>query len=218
MAKISNNVIAVLLLAAIAISGAGIVTIITITAPAPRLTGAATGVTNLTVQSLVSIRMIRNISDFGSGTPEPSGILHLYTNTTNTNGFKNGTEGNGTNYGGCDGTESKCVFPFVIENDGNDDSTCVKISGNPASTFIGGTNPEFHFAAQNNETGACASGLYTEWQPVTTSETNACESLHTETGGGGANTIRIHWHIGLPSDTPPETKTNIITISAYGSC
>jgi hypothetical protein len=207
-----TNILVVLLLLAVLVMGVGLLNIL-LTFPGIRITGAATGVTNLTVQSLASIRMIRNVSDFGNGTVTAGGVLtHLYTNSTNTNGFYNGSEGNGTNYG-----TGTYVYPFVVENDGNDDSTCVKISGSPASTFIGGTNPEFHFAAQNNETGACASGLHTEWQPVTTSETNACESLHTESGGSGANTIRIHWHIGVPYDAQG-TKTNTITISAYGSC
>ena len=212
MVKISNNALAALLLIAIAISGMGILTIVTITLPVTKLTGAATGVTNLTITSLASIKMLRNISEFGTGTPLPASTLALYSNTTNVNGFNNGSEGNGTDYG-----SGTYVYPFVVENDGNDDTTCVKISGTAAAGFIGGTNPEFEFAAKNNETGACATGLHDEWQTVSGTATNACESLHTESGGGGANTVRVHWHIGIPYDAEG-FKSNAITIDGQGSC
>jgi hypothetical protein len=211
-----TNILVVLLLLAVLVMGIGLLNIL-LTFPGIRITGAATGVTNLTVQSLTSIRMIRNVSEFGSGTVTAGGVLtHLYTNSTNPNGFRNGSEGNGTNYG-----TGTYVYPFVVENDGNDDTTCVKIrSDKAASTFIGGTNPSpvFEFAAQNNETGACASGLQTAWTTVQTTDSTACQALHTETGGSGANTIRIHWHIGIPSDSPPATKTATITITGSDNC
>ncbi|MCD6591003.1 MAG: hypothetical protein J7K72_03445 [Candidatus Aenigmarchaeota archaeon] len=211
MGEISNNVLAALLIVAILVTSVGIWTLSRI--PTAIYTGAATGVTNLTVESLASIRLIRNVSDFGQGLPNPSTTLDLWSNATNTNGFNNGSEGNGTNYGS--GTH---VYPFVVENDGNDDTTCVKVSGSDASTFIGGKDPVFQVAAHDNETGSCHTNLHTEWQNVSGSEVTVCEELHTEQGGGGANTIRLHWHIGLPYDATPTTHSNTITVSAYGSC
>ncbi|MEM2117285.1 MAG: hypothetical protein QW754_06135 [Thermoplasmata archaeon] len=216
MVQISNNLLVVLLLVAIIISGMGILTILTLPIQVPRMAGAATGVTNLSIQSLASIRLIRNVSDFGSGNPTPGQILHLYSNSTNLNGFNNGSEGNGTDYG-----EGTHVYPFVVENDGNDDTTCVKISSNKdANGFIGGSNPSgpiFQFVAINNETNSCANGLQTSWTDVTTSEAVVCEELHTESGGSGSNTIRIHWHLGIPSDAQGQ-KTAVITVSGYSNC
>jgi hypothetical protein len=211
MVQNSSNVLVLLLLIVIAVLATGLFSVI-LNMPAIRFTGAATGVTNLTISSLASIRMVRNISQFGTGTPLASQTLNLYSNTTNVNSFNNGSEGNGTNYG-----TGTYVYPFVVENDGNDDTTCVKISGTAAAGFIGGTSPVFEFAAKNNETGSCATGLHAEWQTVSGTATNACEALHTETGGGGANTVRVHWHIGIPYDAEG-FKTNSITIDGSGSC
>ncbi|MEM2117286.1 MAG: hypothetical protein QW754_06140 [Thermoplasmata archaeon] len=213
MKKAISNILLVLLLIAFILISTGFVTLL-IQGPSGRLTGAATGVTNLSIQSLASIRLIRNVSDFGSGNPIPGGILNITTNQTNTNGFNNGSEGNGTDYG-----EGTHVYPFVVENDGNDDTTCVNVTAQySASTFIGGTGPIFRLASRDNETGSCAAGLKTSWTDVTTSPITVCSSLHTETGGGGANTIRIHWWIGIPYDAPNGTKNNTITVSGHDNC
>jgi len=212
MVKISNNGLAALLLVAIAISGMGVFTIITITTPTAKITGAASGVTNLTISSLASITLLRNVSEFGSGAPSAGSTLHLYTNTTNDNGFNNGSEGNGTVYG--TGTH---VYPFVVENDGNDDSTCVKVHGDPAATFIGGSNPVFEVAAQNNETASCVT-MHPEWQTVSGVDVNVCEALHTEAGGTGANTVRIYWHLGIPQDASAGAKINTIVVTGQGTC
>jgi hypothetical protein len=214
MVQISNNVLAALLLIAIAISGMGIFTIVTITTPGPKVTGfnVGTGLTNVTILQLASITLLRNVSYFGTGAPG-SDILHLYSNSTNTNGFFNGSEGNGTDYG-----TGTFVYPFVVANDGNVDSTCVKISAaSNAAGFIGGTNPEFHAAAQDNETASCGGTLHSEWQSVSGADITMCDSLHTEAGGSGSNTVRIHWHLGIPK-TAEGAKTNTITVTGGSSC
>jgi hypothetical protein len=214
MTETRNNTLVALLLVVVVVLAAGMLSII-VNLPVMKITGAASGVTNLTISSLASIKMLRNISEFGSGTPSASTTIHLYSNATNTNGFSNGTEGNGTVYG-----LGTYMYPFVIENDGNDDSTCVNVTTQYAAgtNFIGGTSPVFELASRDNETSSCASGLAPVWVTASTAAKTVCSSLHTEAGGTGANTIRIHWHLAIPQDAAPATYNNVITISGYGSC
>lgn len=219
MAQISNNILAALLLLAIVISGAGVLSVLTITAP--KLTGAATsgsGVTNLTISSIYSILMLRNMSDFGTGDIISGQIYHIYTNATNTNAgasspFRNGSEGNGSDYG-----TGTYVYPFVIENDGNDNTTCVQLEGNPAATFIG-SGAVFEASEKDNETAegpSCEGNKAFTWQPVNvTNPMTVCQQLHSD---GTKDSIRIHWHLGIPDSAVPETKSNTITITALNSC
>ena len=210
MVEISNNILAGLLLVAVVLSAFSLLSILTI--PTQKLTGAATtgtGLANVTIQSSYSIKMVRNISNFGSGTIINGQLRHLYSNSTNDGGFYNGSEGNGTDYG-----TGTYAYPFVVENDGNDDSTCVQVSGTAASSFRGGNSPVFEVAAKENETTSCSSGLVSAWTTVGGAQT-MCQSLQMEVAN---DELRMHWHIGIPDDATEGEKTNTITITALNSC
>ena len=210
MVEISNNILAGLLLVAVVLSAIGLLSMMSV--PIMQLTGAATsgqGLANVTVQSSYSVKMVRNISNFGSGTIIEGSMRHLYSNSTNAGGFYNGSEGNGTNYG-----TGTYAYPFVVENDGNDDSTCIQVSGTVAGTFIGGTSAVFEAAAKENETTSCSSGLVSAWTTVGGAQT-MCQSLQMDLAN---DELRIHWHIGIPDDASPAEKTNTITVTALNSC
>jgi hypothetical protein len=219
MAQISNNVLAALLLLAIVISAFGLMSMVSV--PLFQITGAASsglGVTNLSITESFSIKMVRNISDFGTSTI-PNGVTTwLASNQTNSNAtqtvtFYNGSEGNGTDYGL--GTH---IYPFVIENDGNDNTTCVQITGTAAATFIGGSEPAapvFQAAASNNMTGSCGGTMATAWTTVSGAAATMCQQLHSDYG---IDQIRIHWRLGIPSDASPSVKSNTLTITAQNTC
>ncbi len=242
MAEISNNLIAGLLIVAILISIVGVVNTLTLV-PVIRYTGAATtgtGKANVTIQSQVSITLLRNETLFGSGYTNTNTILYIATNQTNPWGdrapggagsgyFNNGSEGNGTNYG--QGTER--AYPFVVENDGNDDTTCIKIyAAQTPAQWIGGSDqtPVFQFAGKNNESAwgstdcagtgfvpACTGTLTEKWTDVPTSASPAtvCTALNSSQC---TDELRIHFRIGLPSDTPEGGKQTTVTIQGTGSC
>jgi hypothetical protein len=231
MAQISNNTLAVLLIVAVLISIASLVNILTL-APVPQYTGVATGKTNLTIESMVSIKMLRNESLFGAGYPNGQGddILYIWSNNTaanwdgtaGTGSFNNGSEGNGTDYQ--TGTH---VYPFVVENNGNDPNTCLRISGPTAATFIGGgvgplADPEFKWAGKYNESawsGAprdpCQDGTFaTGWTEMTGTSTTICNKFnHT----GTHDEIRIHFRLGVPEDATGGKEASV-TISGCNPC
>jgi len=233
MAEISNNTLAVFLIVAVLISIVGLVNIFTL-APVIRYTGIATGKTNLTIESMVSIKMLRNESLFGIGYPNSQGgdILYIWSNNTapnwdgtaGTGSFNNGSEGNGTNYqpGG-----DSWVYPFVVENNGNDPNTCLRVSGPTAATFIGGgvgplSDPEFKWSGKNNEStwsGAprdpCQDGTLTAaWTEMATGSATVCNAFnHTDTH----DELRIHFRLGIPEDASGGKEASV-TISGCNPC
>jgi hypothetical protein len=169
------------------------------------------------VSSQVSIRLLRNVSDFGASVIPSSVETWIATNQNNTNTtqsttFYNGSEGNGTNYG-----TGTYVYPFVVENDGNDNSTCINVSGSNAAAFIGGSSqtPAFNTMLTENETGSCGAGSKAAgWIPINTSGAVICLNTSSE---GTRDEIRIHWQMGIPDDVVG-TRSNTITIAAWNTC
>ncbi len=223
MKEISNNLLAALLIAAIVISGFGLLTLSSyLTGGKFELTGAATGTgkVNLSITEAVEIVLLRNESLFGSGYTNAAvdGLLTIATNQSGNKGtggatsFYNGSEGNGTEYG--TGTH---VYPFVAKVEGNDESTCLRVlAASAAASFIGGVaqTPTFKFGGKNNETSSCYGTLATAWTDVGTSYTTICDTTnHTDTN----DEVRIHWQLGIPTDAWG-SKSNTITICAAGTC
>ena len=231
MAKINinnNGIVVILLLIAVILSSVIFMNLMGMRGF--RITGAAstgTGLTNLSVSSTFSIKMLRNVTDFGVAATPGSGLYYNITsNMTNTNptggvaSFYNGTEGNvsaACDYGG--GTPN-CAAPFVIENDGNNNATCVQVQGgSTVAAFIGGTGPAFWAAERDNETAAgpsCGGTKASAWSQVnSTSPLTVCQQLHAD---DTIDSIRVHWKIDIPSDAPPTAKSNSITITALNAC
>jgi len=227
MAEISNNLLAGLLIVAILVSVVGLANTLTLI-PVIRYTGAATtgtGKTNVTIESAVSIVLLRNETDFGAGYPNSNGILYIWSNNTAPNwdgqggSFNNGSEGNGTDYN--TGTH---VYPFVVQNSGNDASTCIRIrSDKTASQFIGGVaqTPVFQFAGKQNESSAwgaphdsCYGTLTEAWTDMSTSYVTVCDTLnHTDSN----DEIRIHFRLGIPEDAAG-AKTATVTVAGCNPC
>jgi len=221
--EINNNLIAVLLILSIGISVFGIAQMVTVMREG--ITGAATGtgVTNLTVGGATGIRLIRNVTDFGSGSPQTGQLLYIATDADNSQGFDDGTEGNGSanSYGDCATnypSEDHCAFPFVVENTGNTNPQLNITAANSSTEFIlcegsCAQTPEFKFKGVENETGACISGLQSTYTDVPKSPTESviCDSFNTSTNG---DEIRIHFQIGIPDNARQQTFKNTITIEA----
>jgi hypothetical protein len=110
------------------------------------ITGQATdtGEANLTIQEQASISFLVSQVNWGSGAlieGETDGLLNSEGGQENVTDFTNITEG------------------LVIQNDGNVNVSLNISSSDNASTFIGGTNPDFEWKASNNETGSCVGGI-----------------------------------------------------------
>ncbi|NIO20645.1 MAG: hypothetical protein GTN76_07875 [Candidatus Aenigmarchaeota archaeon] len=245
MAEISNNLLAGLLIVAIVVSIVGLANTITLI-PVLQYTGFATsgtGKSNVTITSEVSITLIRNETLFGSGYTNTATIHRIYSNESNQWGdrnnagfFNNGSEGNNTEgnctYGKSGNDDSgNCADPFVIENDGNDESTCIKLyaAATPQS-WIGGSaqTPEFKMSGEQNEstwgsttcagTGypdSCVGTLTEEWTDVGTSATTICTQLNASQC---TDEMRVHFMLGLPSDTSEGGKQTTVTVEGSNNC
>lgn len=220
MAEISNNLLAGLLIVAIVISASSVFIIGNL--GTIRVTGQAVGygTANVTITGQLSIRMLRNVTNFGSSTlGGVERIIHTQ-DADNWNTFYNGSEGNGTDYGS--GTH---VYPFVVENYGNVNAS-INISA--ANKEAGDADPWIsqgagaYFKGKNNETYACGadwSGEFGEgsWTELNESETSVCTDLDYEQIPTKHNSIRIHFRLLIPGDTDPEAKGEVIDIGALQS-
>jgi len=219
MVKMSNNLIAALLVVAIAISGFGLMTVITLTR-GPQVTGQATGTgsANVTITGTVAIEMIRNISNFDSGALDGARRI-LTTQQDNYGTFDDGTEGNNSNYGTCDDQEANCTYPFVIRNTGNVNASINVSSASEATTWIGGNSPAAYVKGSNNETAACGlnftqAGNLGEslWGDLNVSERVICNQMdYRDTPN--QDEIRLHFNLSIPDDAIG-TKGVVVTIGA----
>lgn len=215
MAEISNNLLAVLLVLAILVSGFGLLNLMEIGRIS--VTGIAVGLTNVSITGAPAIEMVRNATDFGSS-DLGGAIRTIDSQQDNFGNFTDGTEGNNTNYGDCNDVTVNCSYPFVVNNTGN-----VDIEINISSTndpheagFLGHTSGLAWFKGKNNESGACTdySGFGEgSWVALNNSpdDRQACGVLQFE---DGQDELRIHFRLTLPSDITPGPKDNVITIQA----
>ncbi|MCX6818165.1 MAG: hypothetical protein NTU57_04900 [Candidatus Aenigmarchaeota archaeon] len=223
MAKITNNMIAVLLVIAIVVSGFSFLTISNIGKVKIKTTGGAstgTGTANVTIGQSTDIILIRSVTNFGTGALGGA-IRTLTTQQDNWDTFRDGTEGNGTSggdvWGTCDGTDTYCAFPFVVQNAGNV-NVSINMSAAQAATDWIGTGGLAYFKGKNNETAACGIdfGALGEgsWTTLATSETVVCNSL--DFSNSGSDEIRIHFNITVPSDATG-SKGVMITVGAVAA-
>ncbi len=226
MAEISNNLIASLLVIAILVSGVGVFTLanlrITVTGRAPLEYGTA----NVSITGAVAIDMVRNVTDFGDSILAGAGRI-LDTQSQNNCGglcaFDDGSEANGTNVAGCDGTEALCAFPFVVENEGNVNVSLNISADTEASSWIhSGAGAYFKGKSGNvsGQTGSCSADYgsgYGEgsWTALNVSETVVCSDLdYRDTPE--IDKLRIHFRLSIPSDAVGP-KGEIINIGAISS-
>ena len=224
MAKITNNMIAVLLVIAIVVSGFSFLTISNIGKVRITTTGGAstgTGTANVTIGQSTDIILIRSVTNFGTGSLGGASRT-LTTQQDNWDSFRDGTEGNGTAagsevWGACDGSDSLCAFPFVVQNAGNVNVSINMSAAEAATTWIG-TGGTAEFKGKNNETAACGIdfGALGEgsWTALTTAETLVCNSL--DFSNSASDEIRMHFRLVVPSDATG-SKGVMITVGAVAA-
>jgi len=215
--EISNKTLAILLIAAIAISLGGTIFSLNRLAflmRAPSITGyvlAPTGTATVTVSQTSSLRFSISALDFGTGS----------VNTTTTTNYCHMASGDAG--GSIDGV-AQCVSfnaagtfkSLEIENDGNRNLTLVVKGSKAAAAFIGGTSPQFRFYVSNNETGSCATPLANEtlnWVDVNTTDMNICIGTGLDYLDG-RDSMDIHLNISIPYNSL--TGAQSVTITATG--
>lgn len=156
------------------------------------LTGNATGIVNITVETSASINFTTFVINWGSGVVAPA-----QSNATldTSAGVNNVTNGNWT--GNTQG--------LILENIGNVNVSINLTAGKNATEFIGGTTPLFQYNATNNETGSCLNstggtgalslGTYAN---ITSLPSVICGRLRYVQG---SDAIRIDLKLVVPSDS-----------------
>ncbi|MBN2102289.1 MAG: hypothetical protein JW716_05460 [Candidatus Aenigmarchaeota archaeon] len=220
--KISNNLLAVLLVLSILVSGMSFFGSYTGYEEKQAMSGMSvtSGKTNVSVISSSSITFVAGWNEtwFGEGTLNPGSETIIATNLQNNNSFYNGSYCNGTMVPGASGT---AVKPLCIENDGNDESTCVKIQASAAPagwiTCSGSCaqTPNVTIRSYENATAgvSCTSGLRSDWGQLNGTDRWLCEAINT------TQVIGVDLQLTLPQNTDAGTElSTTITISGTDSC
>jgi hypothetical protein len=162
-----------------------------------KVTDTDTAIVNVTIESSIAINFTTDLVDFGSGQVN----LGQMNATVNTIGES--LRGNWT--APTDG--------FVLENMGNLNVTLDLEAGKTATTFLGGTNPEYKFNVTNIETGSCSnvSFLLSDWFEVNGSAVRICDVFAF---GNDYDTIRIDISLTIPSDSFSGEQTDTFTATA----
>jgi hypothetical protein len=220
MVEVSNNLIASLLIVAIVISGLSVFVISTvIRVPITGFAGQGQGTANVSITGEISIVMLRNYTDFdGSALGGFDRIID--TQAVNYGTFDAGSEGNGTNQAGCDGTEANCAFPFVVENTGNTNISIDVNATSEASSWLW-SDAGAYVMGKGNETYACNwSGEFGEsnWIDLNqTTEARVCGNLGSSNDNIEGDSLRIHVRLLIPSDTIQGDYGTILTVGALSA-
>jgi hypothetical protein len=169
------------------------------------------GLLNITIGTALSITLIDNLVDFGTGYVN-SGDAYAIVDSNDT---ASGTAGNWTSTAdGAGGWPGASTDYMTLENNGNVDAK-VNISASAnAATFIGGTSPAQNYAGADNEAGSCVAGLQSAYTALTTSQKVLCTNL---TYGAANDAVDIMYKLTIPSDATPSAKSNTITFSAVAA-
>ncbi len=178
-----------------------------------------TGKTNVSVQSQASITFVDGWNEtwFGQGAL-PGGIeVIIATNWQNNYSFYNGSYCNDSAPAAL-GTGTPRVKPLCIENDGNNNETCVKIaaSSTPAGwitcTESCAQTPNATIKAYENGTAGsvCTGGLRSDWGQLNTTQRTLCEQFNT------SKVMGVDVQLTLPQNTESDTELST-TITIYGT-
>jgi hypothetical protein len=208
--EMSNKTLAMLLVAAIAVSLFG--TIFSLnrlgTLGTTGYAISANGTATVYVNTSTSIRFAVSSVNWGTGTVNTTGG---YVNCTMMTG---GT----ANSAGCAGF-TQVTQGFVLENDGNTMDTVQLSSNASAAQFIGGDSsgggPLFRYTVTNNETGSCTSPAPPSFTDVniTAPGTPVCPSSglnYSDT----RDSMNINIYVNIPYTAPQGQKTAILTATA----
>jgi hypothetical protein len=162
------------------------------------------GYVNVSITTTLSIDVIQEDVDFGEGAVT-AGYFNA-TLYTNQNGTATQINGNWT---------LPNAYALEVRNTGNINCSLGISSSKTASSFLGGTNPEYQWKVSDKEAGSCSGGLiHGVWSDVNSSAT-ACGHFSPI---NATDEIFIDFRLVVPYDANPSDslvhKTDIITITA----
>jgi hypothetical protein len=208
--EISNKALAILLVLAIVVSIGGAVVnmakLSEFSVIIPTIKGitgmGTTGTVNVSLQATTNLNVTQTFVDFGVG----------YV-TTNMFGARVNSTGNRTNW-----TVVGTFTPLnlQLENIGNVNLSVSVSSDKSATTYLGGTNPVFQFAATTKtpDVAACVSGynLQSTLTDVTLTTTkNVCSNLGFV---AESNELNVSIELIIPYDAPVGNKTVTLTFNS----
>jgi hypothetical protein len=208
--EISNKALAILLVLAIVVSIGGAVVnmakLSEFSGIIPTIKGitgmGTTGTVNVSLQATTNLNVTQTFVDFGVG----------YV-TTNMFGARVNSTGNRTNW-----TVVGTFTPLnlQLENIGNVNLSVSVSSDKSATTYLGGTNPVFQFAATTKtpDVAACVSGynLQSTLTDVTLTTTkNVCSNLGFV---AESNELNVSIELIIPYDAPVGNKTVTLTFNS----
>ena len=215
--EISNNTLALFLIAAVVISVGGTIvslnrlnTLSQITTTTGFASANSTGTTMLNISTTSAIRFAINAVDFGAGS------VNTTAGGTNCTMWIN--DSSTFNKSGC--TSFNTVNPygdtFILENDGSTYLNVTLNSTNNTADFIGGnvTVAAFEYVVGNNQSGSCVGTLgLTTWAYVLKVDTNICSNMSYNVA---FNTLRIGVKVIIPYDAGSGARSSIFTATGVG--
>jgi hypothetical protein len=162
------------------------------------------GYVNVSITTTLAIEVIQEDVDFGEGA-----VTAGYANAelyTNQDGAATQVNGNWT---------LPNAYAIEVRNVGNINCSLDIASSKTASSFIGGTNPEYQWKVSDKESGSCSGGLtHSVWYDVNSSA-RLCQHLSPI---NATDEIFLDIRVVVPYDANPSDslvhKTDIITITA----
>jgi hypothetical protein len=180
-------------------------------------TASGTGIANVTINTLASIRFSINNIQFGIGSVNTTAGNQVCSLTTN---HTLGTKDPG---GMCiNFTAVANLDSLEIENDGSVNLT-VNVSFNKnASTFIGGGTSlleHLRYYADNNETNSCSSPVPIGWTEVgvANAQIAICNTVQGLSFIQTRNSLGLHLNITIPYDSTKVGAVQTLTITATGT-
>jgi len=209
---ISNKSLAFLLVAAMVLSLGGTILSLnklgTIGATG-MATGTDQGIANLSINGSTAVTFTVNSVEFGSG----------YTNDTdgNVGTVENCTiDTNGTN----PSADNDCVGfnpnvpPFIIRNDGNQDSQLTISADKDSTAFFGSSNGGVYWFVEDNESNSCGTVNPATWTAISTGNIDACGGAAAFKYQDSTDSVKLHIKVDIPLDAPSGTKTTTITATS----
>jgi uncharacterized delta-60 repeat protein len=165
---------------------------------------ASEGYVNVSITTTLAIEIIQEDVDFGEGAVDAGeSNAELYTNQANapTQNRGNWTLPN--------------AYAIEVRNVGNINCSLDVGSSKTASSFLGGTNPEYQWKVSDKESGSCSGGLtHGSWYDVNSSA-RLCQHLSPI---NSSDEIFLDIRVVVPYDANPTGslvhKTDILTLTA----
>jgi hypothetical protein len=162
------------------------------------------GYVNVSITTTLAIEVIQEDVNFGEGAVDAGeSNAEIYTNQDNA---PTQNRGNWT---------LPDAYAIEVRNVGNINCSLDVGSSKTASSFLGGTNPEYQWKVSDKESGSCSGGLtHSVWYDVNSSA-RLCQHLSPI---NSSDEIFLDIRVVVPYDANPTDslvhKTDILTITA----